>query len=111
MVILRTEFLAVGRIEGVAEFHLLPAEEVLHGTSKTAVAMEEDVEQHLAGIKALDIQRNIVVYLVDSQPDVQLLYLLTIHQHLDGSVVLTLLHGQQQILVCHSHALHGVALT
>ena len=73
--------------------------------------MEEDVEQYLAGTKALDIQGDIVVYLVDSQPNVQFLNLLTVHQHLDGGIVLTLLHRQQQILVCHSHALHGVALT
>ena len=55
MVILRTELLTIGCVESVAELHLLPAEEVLHGTRKATVAMEEDVEQYLAGTKALDI--------------------------------------------------------
>ena len=47
MMVCGAEFLAIGGIKGVALFHLAPAEEILHCSRETAVAMEEDVEQDL----------------------------------------------------------------
>ena len=111
MVIGRAEFFAVGGVKIIALLHLSPAQKVLHGSRKATVTMEEDVQQHLAGTEALDVQWHIVIYFVDGQAHVQFLYLLVVGQHLDGGIVLPLLYRQQQIFVAYFHALHGVTLS
>ena len=55
MVILRAEALAVLGVEGVALLHLLPAQEVLHGSGEAAVAVEEDVEYDVLDSESPDV--------------------------------------------------------
>ena len=111
MMILWTEFLTVGGIEGVALLHLLPAEEVLHGTREATVTIEGDVQQQVFRTEALDIQGHVVVHLIDGKSDIQRLHLLSLYQHTDIGIILSLLHRQQQIVVPHLHPLHGMTLS
>ena len=76
------------------------------------VAIEGDVQQELRALsrKPREVQRHIVVHLVDSQSYVERLHLLVVCQHLDISYLLPFLYGQQQIAVLHIHTQHGMAL-
>ena len=109
--VLGTIFLTVGSVEGVALLHLLPAEEVLHGTGETTVTVERDVQQQLFRAIALDIQGHVIVHLVNGKSHVQRLDLLSFYQHTDVGIVFPLLYGQQQIATVHLYPLHGVTLS
>ena len=110
MVVLRTVLLTVFRVEGVALLDFAPAQEVLHGTRKAAVAVELHVQQQLLGTEVLQLQRHIVIHLVNSQLGIERHDLLVIYQHLDGCNLLALLNRQQQEFLLYLHALHGVTL-
>ena len=94
MVISWAELLTIGRVEGVALLHILPAEEVLHGTSKSAITIERNIEQQFFLAETVDVQGYIVVHLIYCEAHVQRLHLLTVSQYADVSIVLTLLNGQ-----------------
>ena len=111
VVVLRTELLPIDRVEVVALLEFLPAEKVLHGTSKTTVAVECDVEKQVLGSEAGNVEWHVVVHLVNSQLRIQRLHQLSANQYLDVCVLFSLLHGQQQVLTLHFHTLHGVALS
>ena len=99
------EVLAVGGVEGVAEFHLLPAYKLADGTLLPTVAVELDVEQR----GALQFQRYEIVYTVDSQFHVQpLCHVVLAVYYGNGRNVFRLLHGQQQILLSLFHFQHGM---
>ena len=99
MVISGAELFAVGGVEGVAELHLAPAYEVLEIACGAAVSVEEDVEEHrsvLTDTQLLDVERDIIVHLVDGQSDVEGFHLLVVDDDANVSVLFFLLHGQQQ---------------
>ena len=115
VMILWTELLAVGSVEGVALLHLLPAHVALHGTRSAAVAVERDVEEEGVGrggfcVESSQVEGHIVVHLVDSQFGVERLHLLTIHDDADVGILLALLNGEQQVAALRGQAQHGVFL-
>ena len=111
MVISGAELFAVGGVEGVAHLHLAPAYEVLQVARRAAVAVEEDVEEHrciLPKPQLLDVERDVIVHLVDGQSDVERFHLLVVDDYANIGVLFFLLHGQQHEVVAGLCAPQGM---
>ena len=110
MMIDGTEFLPIGGVECVRILDVLPAGEVLDGIAPAALAVEEDVEQDALPRETGQVEGHIVVYIIHSQPAVELFHDLIALQNTDMGIVLALLYGQKQEMAVSTHFLHGMLL-
>ena len=111
VMILGTEFFAVGGVELVALLHVFPTDKVLHGACKSAIAIEINVQQQFFRIETLNIQRNIIVYLVYCQTYIERLHLLVICNNADVGIIFSLLNRQKKIIAVNFYTLHGMTLS
>ena len=103
MVVHWAERLAGIYLDGVGIFHVLPAYMVLYSACKTAVAVDMYVEQDFLSIVFGQVERNVVINVVDRKAHFNCAHKVVAGYHLNVAYFSIFLHWQHYVTAAFGH--------